>query len=237
MMRARGGALVVAAATLVAMAALAVTRSHVSPPTQARSKPTLLLLTSLPLIFGEEFSLEGGGSPALKALESRYRVVPISITAPAELGKGRLLLMAHPSAQTPQNLVALDEWVRGGGRVLLLADPMLEWPSSRPLGDPLRPAPMFMDTGLLRHWGLRLDAPDQRGPERRKLGGYDVLTESPGALFGKCAISKDRLVAHCDIGTGRATIVADADLLDTADLGPGATQTLNGLLSELASLR
>ena len=72
--------------------------------------------------------------------------------------------MAHPLAQTAENLVALDAWVRGGGRVLLLADPMLEWPSKRPLGDPLRPPPMFMDTGLLAHWGLRLDAPDERGP-------------------------------------------------------------------------
>ena len=61
--------------------------------------------------------------------------------------------MAHPLAQTAENLVALDQWVRGGGRVLLLADPMLEWPSERPLGDPLRPPPMFMDTGLLAPLG------------------------------------------------------------------------------------
>ncbi|HWI89316.1 MAG TPA: hypothetical protein VNS11_08770, partial [Sphingomicrobium sp.] len=115
-------------------------------------------------------------------------------------------------------------------------DPMLEWPSSRPLGDPLRPAPMFMDTGLLQHWGVRLDAPDQRGPAIRRLGGYEVLTASPGALSGKCAISPDRLVAECAIGRGRAIIVADADLLDTADLGPGASRNLHALLSELASL-
>ena len=62
--------------------------------------------------------------------------------------------MAQPLAQPAEDLVALDDWVRGGGRVLLLADPMLEWPSKRPLGDPLRPPPMFMDTGLLAHWGL-----------------------------------------------------------------------------------
>ena len=136
-------------------------------PRASADRPTLLLLTSLPLVFAEQFSIEGGGSPALKALETRYRVVPISVADDAELGKGRLLLMAQPRAQPAEDLVALDKWVRGGGRVLLLADPMLEWPSTRPLGDPFRPPPMFADTGLLAHWGLKLDAPDERRPEAR----------------------------------------------------------------------
>ena len=122
-------------------------------PPPAAQRPTLLLLTSLPLVFGEDFSLQDGGSPALKALETRYRVVPISVTDRRELAKGRLLLMAQPLAQPAEDLVALDQWVRRGGRVLLLADPMLEWPSERPLGDPLRPPPMFMDTGLARALG------------------------------------------------------------------------------------
>jgi hypothetical protein len=139
----------------------------VPPPRPPAERPVLLLLTSLPLVFSEGFDLNAGGSPALKALETRYRVVPISVTSPAELQRGRLLLMAHPLAQPAEDLVALDDWVRRGGRLLLLADPLLEWPSQRPLGDSLRPPPMFMDTGLLLHWGLRLDAPDERGPSRR----------------------------------------------------------------------
>ena len=236
MTRARSGALMLAAVALIAAAAFAVTRLGETHPVEPTGRPTLLLLTSLPLVFGEQFSLEGG-SPALKALQGRYRIVPISVTSPEDLSKGRLLLLAQPPAQTAENLVALDDWVRGGNRVLLLADPMLEWPSSRPLGDPLRPAPMFMDTGLLQHWGVRLDAPDQRGPAIRRLGGYQVLTASPGALFGKCAISPDRLVARCSIGKGRATIIADADLLDTADLGSRSEHNLDGVLAELAALR
>ena len=235
MTRARSGALMLAAVALIAAAAFAVTRLGETHPVEPTGRPTLLLLTSLPLVFGEQFSLEGG-SPALKALQGRYRIVPISVTSPEDLSKGRLLLLAQPPAQTAENLVALDDWVRGGDRVLLFADPMLEWPSSRPLGDPLRPAPIFMDTGLLQHWGVRLDAPDQRGSAIRRLGGYEVLTASPGVLSGKCAISPDRLVAECAIGRGRAIIVADADLLDTADLGPGASRNLHALLSELASL-
>ena len=206
------------------------------PPRPPNERPTLLLLTSLPLVFGEDFSIEHNGSPALAALQTRYRVVPISVADPGELAKGKLLLMAQPLAQPAEDLVALDDWVRRGGRVLLLADPALEWPSSRPLGDLLRPAPMFMDTGLLGHWGLRLDAPDERGPATRKLGGFTVLTVSPGALAGRCDISSDRLVAHCAVGKGTATVVADADLLDTSELGSKAAHNLDGLLAELATL-
>jgi hypothetical protein len=208
---------------------------RLAPRTPA-NRPTLLLLTSLPLVFGEQFSIEAGGSPALKALETRYRVVPISVSSEAELGKGRLLLMAQPRAQPAEDLVALDKWVRGGGRVLLLADPMLEWPSDRPLGDPLRPPPMFADTGLLAHWGLTLDPPDERGPKGGKLGGYEILTVSPGALSGHCEISANRLVAHCRIGRGRAAVVADADFLNVETLGKPARHNLDALLSELARL-
>ena len=228
------GAGVVAA---ILFAALLIPREPKPLPTRPPGeRPTLLLLTSLPLLFGEGFSMEDMGSPALKALEARYRVVPISVTDPSELAKGRLLLMAQPLAQPAEDLVALDHWVRGGGRLVLLADPALEWPSARPLGDPLRPPPMFMDTGLLGHWGLRLDAPDRRGAATRKLGGFDVITDSPGQPFGRCAIAADRLVAHCRLDKGEAIVVADADLLDTARLGPDASHNLDGLLAELASL-
>ena len=240
MSRARRRALLalVAAVFLLAGAWMFARGSGPKPlsPRSANDRPALLLLTSLPLVFGEDFSLQNNGSPALAALETRYRVVPISVAEPAELAKGRLLLMAHPLAQPAEDLVALDDWVRRGGRVLLLADPDLEWPSARPLGDLLRPPPMFMDTGLLAHWGLRLDAPDGHDVEQRTLGGFSVLTDSPGRLSGGCAISADGLVAHCAIGKGKATIVADADLLDTPRLGARATHNLDAVLAELAAL-
>jgi hypothetical protein len=225
---------------LVAAGGLAVVANHdrAPPPTSAEraERPTLMLLTTLPLIFGEGFGLEGGGSPALQALEKRYRVVPISVTDPAELKQSRLLLMAHPLAQPAEALVALDQWVRQGGRLLLLADPALDWHSERPLGHALRPPPGFADTGLLRHWGLRLDMPEERGPKQRELGAYKILTGSPGDLSGKCEIARDGLVAHCRIGKGQATIVADADFLNVEELDGPTEQNLDALLAELATL-
>ena len=236
--RARARALALLAAGLAAAAGLALVtgrpagQAPVAPP----GRPELMLLTSLPLVFGEQFGLEGGGSPALAALETRFTVTPVALADSASLAKGRLLLMAHPLAQPAEALVDLDLWVRRGGRLLLLADPMLEWPSERPLGDPLRPPPAFADTGLLAHWGLRLDLPDQRGPRQLALGGRRILAASPGRLSGACPISSDRLVARCRIGKGAATIVADADFLNVGDLDGPSAGNLEALLAELAAL-
>ena len=234
---ARWRAILLIAALAIGAAAVAITMVRRSGSAKSEGeRPSLLLLTSLPLMFGEQFSLEGGGSDALTTLEKHYRVLPISVTDPAELRRARLLLMAHPPAQSPDDLVALDEWVREGGKVMLLADPMLEWPSERPFGDPLRPPPMFADTGLLVHWGLRLDAPNERGPQTRQLGGREVLTASPGSLHGNCEISADRLVARCRIGKGAATIVADADFLGIQNLDGPTQHNLDALVTELAQL-
>ncbi|MGZ2412150.1 hypothetical protein ACUXST_001571 [Sphingomonas sp. F9_3S_D5_B_2] len=239
MSRARRRALLVAAmivAAALAMAAWLHSRAEPMPARPRGSRPTLLLLTSLPLVFSEDFSLAGSGSPALKALKSRYDVVLISVSSPEELRRGKLLLMVQPRAQPAEDLVALDAWVRAGGRVLLLADPMLEWPSRRPLGDPLRPPIMFPDTGLLGHWGLRLDAPDERGPEERNIAGYRVIMVSPGVLGGECEISSRAVVAECRPGAGRAIIVADADFLDVGHSELDGGHNLDGLLAELARL-
>jgi hypothetical protein len=236
----RARAAAVLAAGLIAAAGLAyVADRQEAPapaPAPAGAKPGLMLLTTLPLIFGERFGLEGGGSPALQALETRYTVTPVGVADAATLRRGKLLLMAHPLAQPAEALVDLDRWVRKGGRLLLLADPALDWPSERPLGDALRPPPAFADTGLLAHWGLRLDAPDQRGPTQRTLGGHAILTASPGALAGNCPISGDRLVAHCRIGRGEATIVADADFLNVENLDGPTDKNLEAMMAELAAL-
>lgn len=205
-------------------------------PRAEADRPALMLLTSLPLIFPEKFGLEGGGSPALTALQSRYQVRPIGVADAAALKHGRMLLMAHARAQPAEALVDLDAWVRDGGRLLLLADPMLEWESARPLGDPLRPSPMFPDTGLLQHWGLRLDAPDKRGPAEHKVDGLEVIALSPGQLSGRCSIESEGFIARCRIGKGQVAVIADADFLDAARLGEDGPVNLQAMLSELARL-
>ena len=199
-------------------------------------RPMLALLTSLPLVFAESFSIDAGGSPALARIEQRYTVRPIGVADRASLAGHQLLLMAHPRAQPAEALVELDRWVRGGGRVLLLADPQLSWPSERPLGDRLRPPPQFADTGLLQHWGLTLAGSREDGAVT--VDGIAVQTVTPGTLVGSsCDILGDGLVARCRIGRGMATVIADADLLNArpsaADAEPTAAN-LDLVLAELA---
>lgn len=218
----------VAAAALLAglgaVTALAVRED--GPPIagrQVEQRPALALLTSLPLVFGEKFGLEGGGSTALSRLERRYNVVPIGVADAASLKGRELLLMAHPRAQPAEVLVELDAWVRDGGRVLLLADPLLSWKSERPIGDPLRPPPAFADTGLLKHWGVDLTAAGS--------GDAPVETPTPGMLASKrCEMDGGGFIARCAVGRGRATIIADADFLN------GGPKDLDLLMTELARL-
>lgn len=243
--RLRSGAAAILVAGLIAAAGLDFVGERMADeaagapaaaPRAGDDRPTLMLLTTLPLLFGESFGLEGMGSPALKALETRYQVRPVAVADAETLSQARLLLMAHPLAQPAEALVDLDRWVRRGGRLLLLADPALDWHSERPLGDSLRPPPAFADTGLLHHWGLRLDAPDERGPVMRRLGGHEVLTASPGELVGACAIGKDRTVARCRIGKGEVTVVADADFLNVEDLDGPTNRNLDAMMAELGEL-
>ena len=190
-------------------------------PRAEANRPVLALLTSLPLLFGEQFSIEGGGSPALARIEQRYKVEPIAVADGASLKNHRLLLMAHPRAQPAEVLVELDAWVRAGGRLVLLADPRLEWESSRPLGDPLRPPPAFADTGLLAHWGLAL-------AEAEAGEGAFRLTDN------QCSLDQRSLIARCMIGKGRATIFADVDFVMRANDDNPEKHRFDLLMEELA---
>jgi hypothetical protein len=192
------------------------------------------VLTGLPIIFPETLTLDARASPARAKLETRYRLVPVSVADRGTLDGHRLLLMAQPQAQPAEVLVDLDRWVRGGGHVLLLADPALEWPSERPLGDVLRPPIAFADTGLLIHWGARLDAPDDLGGKSIRVGNRQVTTRASGrlvALNHACTVEADGFIAVCRVGQGKATIVADADFVDSE-----RPANLEFLLAELAKL-
>lgn len=243
MRRGRWLAAIAGALLVIVAAAAGFTLKERSSALSERSpgeRPELLLLTSLPIVFPERFTLDAPAVPALAALQSRYELLPISLADRKSLDGHRLLLMAQPHAQPAEILVELDQWVREGGRVLLLADPALEWPSVRPPGDLLRPPAAFADTGLLGHWGLRLDSPDRRGPATRVVGGQIVDALSPGVLVATrpgCDVAAAGLVARCRVGQGSATIIADADFADVERRRePARSGNLAFLLAELARL-
>ena len=191
-------------------------------PHPVTERPSLLLASALPLIWGELGPFDPASRPAAAfvALDREYDIRPVDVLDAQSLAGSRLMLLAQPRALAPAELVALDAWVRRGGRLLVLADPDLAWPSRVPLGDIRRPPPISLLSPLLNHWGVRLEpAPGlgrvevglRDGPETRRLvldrpGRFQVSGEA-------CRPGRPDFIAFCTLGAGRAVLLADADLL------------------------
>ena len=198
-----------------------------APPAEKRD---LMMLSALPLIWGELGPLDPASRPAAayKLIEEEFRVRPLDVLDRLGLAGGSLLLLAQPRALAPAELAAVDEWVRGGGRALILTDPMLVWPSELPLGD-IRRAPAIGLLGpLLGHWGLSLERPGSTEPAVRHIetGGEErrLVLFAPGRFetSGPCTVSAGGAIADCRLGSGRAILLGDADMLhDRLWVGPG----------------
>lgn len=199
--------------------------AHASP------HPTLGLMTTLPILWGEEDDfaarLSNGAAPhwARAALDEEFELVAFdTLEAPKLAGLARLVL-AQPRPLSAQENVALDEWVRGGGQLLLFADPMLTAHSRFPIGDRRRPQDVVLLSPILRHWGIELAFdPDQPEGERAvDLGGVTVPVDLAGQLSAGegsgCAVRAGGVMAECRIGKGRVVILADAALLAEAEAG------------------
>ena len=194
----------------------------------------LALMTDLPLIWGAGTAEDvlGGSSPPpaiMDALIRSGRVLPMDMIDPVRLQEVDVLVLAQPRALRPVELAHVDDWVRAGGRALIFVDPALHW--ARDLPPNLRRPPGISLLGpLLDHWGvgLRPGPPGFRmvsGASDGLFGARRIGVGDPGILWAMtqdCRISGQGLVAQCRIGRGRATIIADADLLrDESWVGPG----------------
>lgn len=208
----------------------------------AAEKRDLMMLSALPLMWGELGPLDSGSRPAsaFRLLEQEFRVRPLDVLDGPSLSGGKLLLLAQPRVLAPAELVALDDWVRAGGRVMILTDPMLLWPSELPLGDIRRPPAIGLLGPLLQHWGLQLEPPAEPKPvvEEIETGGEErrMALLAPGRFksSGACTVRAQGLIAHCAVGKGRAILIADADMLhDRLWAGPGSIGTeRHGRLSD-----
>lgn len=186
------------------------------------NRPHLGLFTTLPILWGESASIsEMLATPppphwAKAVLDSRYRITPLDVVEPGSL---RYLLIAQPRPLAPAENVALDDWVRRGGRVLLFADPMLTWHSTFSIGDKRRPQDVVLLSPILARWGLELRFDEGQGGEERTVSGLPIRLAGTLALTGKghaarCTVTDEELVAECRIGKGTALVVADAALLE-----------------------
>lgn len=190
----------------------------------------IVLMSSLPLVYGDGADIaaviagQGDPHPLYRALDAAHDVVVADAIDSDVLADADLALLIQPRALPPQALVALDGYVRGGGRLLLFADPQLEWPSRLGLGDPRGPVRSALISPLLAHWGLALINPEIQAVTLPKSGATLHHAGQFVPNLGKtgdagCTLIEAGHVARCRPGKGRAILVADADLLNPAQQG------------------
>ena len=207
--------------------------------------PKLGLMGSIPIYWGEAEDIEGllGGDAAphwaRAQLERGYRLEPLDTLAGDSLAGLDFLLLAQPRALSPAENVALDTWVRAGGRVLLFADPMLTGRSRFAIGDRRRPQDVILLSPILDHWGLRLEFDIGRAPGIALVesGGAVIPVNLPGQFAdvagdSDCTIEANAILARCRIGAGRAIVLADAAMLDLHDAHWTASPALDWLLEQ-----
>lgn len=221
------------ATALLALAlALASTGCRAAPePAPPSATPRLGLMTTLPLYWaeadgvGELLQASEASGWVREALETRFVLHPLDTLDDAALAGLDRLILAQPRALTPTENVALDAWVRRGGRLLLFADPMLTRESRFGIGDKRRPQDVILLSPILTHWGLALTFdPEQPAGERTiDVAGIEMPVAVAGTLralsAGTCRIGSAGVVARCPIGQGHVTVLADAAILDDAESG------------------
>jgi hypothetical protein len=194
------------------------------PASALAGAPAVTMLTGLPLRWSASPSIaamiaEGtNDDPALARLAAAGPVSLVDSLADHVPPPGGTLLIAHPRALAPQELVAIDAFVRGGGRAVVLADALSGWPARHPLGDPRNAPVTSLLTPLLDHWGVMLGAaPAQESkPLPADVAGARLRLFSAGRLDRlptACRAYADRRAAQCRIGQGEVWLVGDADLL------------------------
>lgn len=200
-----------------------------------KSQPALGLMTSLPLYWDIETGIEqfaqGNGEPTWQrtAISQCYSIVPLDTLSPIAglspeepetdpLSNLELLAVVQPRGLAPSDNVALDKWVRDGGRLLLVLDPMLTGDYHLPIGDPRRPTDTALIPPVVERWGLTISYDDEQEPALREaqLSDGHVWLSLHGTIAlnnpsqGECALFVNRSIARCAVGEGSVTLIADA---------------------------
>ncbi len=213
--------------------------SQTSNSAQNDNLPKLGLMTSLPLYWPLDADFGDLASGASEtpwqrvALEKSYALEPLDTLSPIpalkEGGEAtdplaglEQLAVVQPRGLSPSDNVALDEWVRAGGKLLLVLDPALTGEYDLPLGDPRRPVGPALIPPVLARWGLSMSFDEAQALEAVEvaLGERRILLELFGTLTVEkaagvqCDLTAGDTVARCDVGKGRVTVLADAAVFE-----------------------
>jgi hypothetical protein len=197
---------------LIAFATILLWRGPTQPVQPAPDRPSLAVITGLPLFWSE--SGQGGpqDAPIVTVLRTRFTIMPMDDPSQLPTSGARRLLLAQPRALTPTQLVAIDRWVRDGGTILVLADPLLRWPSDLPLGDRRRAPSATLLQPLLDHWGF-VSAGIEGAEIRHQTPDGHLLTLS-GAQRYMAEPRGDSFIHRKPVGKGEVLLLGDADAID-----------------------
>jgi len=220
-----------------------------APPSAPGERARLGLHTGLPLyrplgIDVEAMARGQGEVPwQRRALEKSHALVPLDTLSPTIglvpgdppvdplEGLDRLAVI-QPRALSPADNVALDEWVKAGGQLLLVLDPMLTGEYDLPLGDPRHPNSVALIPPVVERWGLQIvyDETQESGPRFASHEGGTIPLALAGevrALRGRdkgCTFAASRALARCRVGEGSVTVLADAAVFEHESLAAEAGQ-------------
>lgn len=228
-----------------------------APAPQDDAPPQRLgMMTSLPLYWplGADVAALAKGSGPMpwqrQALALRYQIEPLDTLSPIPalspqapatdpLADLDLLAIIQPRGLSPADNVALDDWVRAGGRLLLALDPALTGDYDLPLGDPRRPVDAALIPPVVARWGLAVsyDEAQAAAVTTARLGDAAL----PLALAGRiaipdpaatrCTLLADDAAARCAVGAGQVTLIADAALFEHAELAGEGGADLRALVA------
>ncbi len=232
--------------SLACLAAIAALQSGATYAEDVPARASLALMGTIPIYWGEGDAMGdhiNGGAHAHWAraeLEHSFELVPIDFLSAERLEAQSLLLMAQPRGLAAEENMALDNWVRAGGKLLLFADPAMTGHSRFSVGDRRRPQDVALLSPILSHWGLELQVDDSQQPGLVLVDHFAVPmpVNLPGNLVPadgrfECTVSASGIIAHCVLGVGEVLIIADAAILDIDGPHPQATEALHVLTAHI----
>lgn len=226
-------------------------------PAPEPDRPKLGLMTSLPLYWpaGADMAAITSGEAGVpwqrRLLEVGHELVPLDTLSPIPglspddpetdpLAGLERLAVIQPRGLAPADNVALDAWVRGGGHLLLVLDPLLTGEYPFALGDPRRPVDTALMPPVVARWGLGVGF-DEMQPATRQLhlGSREITVSQAGqiernqdraAADSSCEISAEKIVAQCRVGDGTVTLVADAAVFEQRELAGANGDSIQALM-------
>ncbi|WFL78000.1 hypothetical protein P7228_02730 [Altererythrobacter arenosus] len=210
---------------------------------RSADRQPLALMTSLPIYWGEgsdmgELIAGRVDTPFVRQVLERQYELEMLDTLAAQPGVGdeaatidplagvTRLFIVQPRGLGPEDNVALDKWVRAGGKLLLALDPQLTNTYAVTISDPRHPTSAALIPPVMQRWGLamRYDEEQTFGQRTVTVDGMDWPVVLAGELFavgaegdegrGKCSIEADGVIARCSVGAGQVTVLADAAMFE-----------------------